>query len=207
MSPYKHSGLYGYLTCMLLLCVLHFTSYYDWYILNHDTGLQSSSSIRVIAVWWLTGYQGCGYTGRMRIYTLPNRYKNKNKSRRISFKKFSFWQSRGLLLETKRHKNNISSLVHGLVAKCLPTFYHISRMGTEFLDLVSVPLLVQPSSKFMYLPAVYLTILSITHNYIASNGSVTNKQWIWKEVIASQFAVTAPNGLEVWGKPGHSQLR
>jgi hypothetical protein len=145
----------------------------------------------------MTSYQGWGYTGRMCIYTLQNRHKNKNKSRRISFNMFSFWQSRGLILETKRHENNISSHVRGPDAKCLPTFYHISRMGTEFLDLVSVPLLVQPSSKFMNLSAVYLTILSITHNYIASNGSVTNKQRICKEVIASQFAVPAPNGLDI----------
>jgi len=75
-------------------------------------------------------------------------------------------------------------------------------MGTEFLDLVSVPLLVLPSSQFMYLSAVYWTSLSITHNYTASNGSVTNKEWIWKEVMASQFAVLAPNGLEVWGNQG-----
>jgi len=26
----------------------------------------------------MTSYQGWGYTGRMRIYTLPNRPKNKN---------------------------------------------------------------------------------------------------------------------------------
>jgi hypothetical protein len=68
-------------------------------------------------------------------------------------------------------------------------------MGTEFLSQVSVPLLVPPPSQFIYLSAVYLTILSVTQNYTASNGSVMSKEGIWKEVIASQFAVLAPNCL------------